>query len=131
VVIGFIALAGLTAEFGVVMVLYLRHAWQRRIDAGEWTHAALDDAIHEGALLRVRPIAMTVAVVVAGLLPIMIGGGAGSELVRRIAAPMVGGMITAPILSMLVIPAAFRLLERRRLRKRNEQHSLQPEENRS
>jgi Cu(I)/Ag(I) efflux system membrane protein CusA/SilA len=70
-------------------------------------------------------------VVVAGLLPIMLGGGAGSELVRRIAAPMVGGMLTAPILSMLVIPAAFRLLERWRLRKRNEQHSLQPEENRS
>jgi Cu(I)/Ag(I) efflux system membrane protein CusA/SilA len=71
---------------------------------------------------------MTVAVVVAGLLPIMVGGGAGSELVRRIAAPMIGGMITAPILSMLVIPAAFRLLERRRLRKRNEQHFLQREE---
>ena len=118
VVIGFIALAGLSAEFGVVMVLYLRHAWQRRIDAGELTHAALDAAIREGALLRVRPIAMTVAVVVAGLLPIMLGGGAGSELVRRIAAPMIGGMLTAPILSMLVIPAAFRLLERRRLRLR-------------
>ena len=126
VVIGFIALAGLTAEFGVVMVLYLRHAWQRRIDAGALTYAALDDAIHEGALLRVRPIAMTVAVVVAGLLPIMLGGGAGSELVRRIAAPMIGGMITAPILSMLVIPAAFRLIERRRLRIRKEQHLVQP-----
>jgi Cu(I)/Ag(I) efflux system membrane protein CusA/SilA len=124
VVIGFIALAGLTAEFGVVMVLYLRHAWQRRIDAGELTRAALDAAIREGALLRVRPIAMTVAVVVAGLLPIMLGGGAGSELVRRIAAPMVGGMITAPLLSMLVIPAAFRLLERRRLRARSAQLSL-------
>ena len=128
VVIGFIALAGLTAEFGVVMMLYLRHAWQRRMDAGELTHIALDDAIHEGALLRVRPIAMTVAVVVAGLLPIMIGGGAGSELVRRIAAPMIGGMITAPILSMLVIPAAFRLLERRRLRKWNPQSFPHPNE---
>ncbi|HXE77660.1 MAG TPA: CusA/CzcA family heavy metal efflux RND transporter, partial [Rhodanobacter sp.] len=128
VVIGFIALAGLTAEFGVVMVLYLRHAWQRRLDAGELTHAALDDAIREGALLRVRPIAMTVAVVVAGLLPIMLGGGAGSELVRRIAAPMVGGMLTAPVLSMLVIPAAFRLLERHRMRRHSRRHALRPEE---
>jgi Cu(I)/Ag(I) efflux system membrane protein CusA/SilA len=81
--------------------------------------------------MRVRPIAMTVAVIFAGLLPIMLGGGVGSELTRQIAAPMVGGMITAPILSMLVIPAAFRLLERHRLRQRNEQHSLQLEENRS
>ena len=128
VVIGFIALAGLTAEFGVVMVLYLRYAWQRRLDAGELTHAALDDAIREGALLRVRPIAMTVAVVVAGLLPIMLGGGAGSELVRRIAAPMVGGMLTAPVLSMLVIPAAFRLLERHRMRRHSRRHALRPEE---
>ena len=131
VVIGFIALAGITSEFGVIMMLYLRGAWQRRLEAGEVTRDALDEAIREGALLRVRPIAMTVAVIFAGLLPIMIGGGAGEELMRRIAAPMVGGMITAPILSMLVIPAAFRLLERRRLRKRNEQHSLQPEESKS
>jgi Cu(I)/Ag(I) efflux system membrane protein CusA/SilA len=130
-VIGFIAMAGLTAEFGVIMMLYLRHAWQRQLEAGTATNEALDAAIREGALMRVRPIAMTVAVIFAGLLPIMLGGGVGSELTRQIAAPMVGGMITAPILSMLVIPAAFRLLERWRLRKRNEQHSLQPEENRS
>ena len=116
-VIGFIALAGLTAEFGVIMMLYLRHAWQRQLESGAATNEALDTAIREGALLRVRPIAMTVAVVFAGLLPIMLGGGTGSELTRQIAAPMVGGMITAPILSMLVIPAAFRLLERRRLRR--------------
>ncbi|MHB8679496.1 MAG: efflux RND transporter permease subunit [Rudaea sp.] len=119
-VIGFIALAGLTAEFGVVMMLYLRHAWQRRLAAGAASHDALDAAIREGALMRVRPIAMTVAVIFAGLLPIMLGGGVGSELTRQIAAPMVGGMITAPILSMLVIPAAFRLFERRRLRLRTE-----------
>lgn len=130
-VIGFIGLAGITCEFGVVMVLYLRQAWQRQIDADQLTYAALDDAIHEGALLRVRPIAMTVVVIFAGLLPIMLIGGTGSLLVRSITAPMVGGMITSPILSMLVIPAAFRLLERRRLRKRNEQHSLQPEESQS
>ena len=128
-VVGFIGLAGITCEFGVVLVLYLRQAWQRRIAAGELSYAALDDAVHEGALLRVRPIAMTVVVILAGLLPIMVIGGTGSLLARSITAPMVGGMITSPILSMLFIPAAFRLLERRRLRKRNEQPSLQPEEN--
>lgn len=127
-VVGFIGLAGITCEFGVILVLYLRQAWQRRIDADQLTYAALDDAVHEGALLRVRPIAMTVVVILAGLLPIMVIGGTGSLLARSITAPMVGGMVTSPILSMLVIPAAFRLLERRRLRKRNEQHSLQPEE---
>ncbi|HET8554669.1 MAG TPA: CusA/CzcA family heavy metal efflux RND transporter [Rhodanobacteraceae bacterium] len=127
-VIGFIGLAGITCEFGVVMMLYLRQAWRRRIDASQLTDAGLDDAIHEGALLRVRPIAMTVAVIFAGLLPIMLIGGTGSLLVRSITAPMVGGMITSPILSMLVIPAAFRLLERRRLRKRNERQSMQLEE---
>jgi Cu(I)/Ag(I) efflux system membrane protein CusA/SilA len=109
-------------------VLYLRHAWQRLLETGPATDETLDAAIREGALMRVRPIAMTVAVVFAGLLPIMLGGGVGSELTRQIAAPMVGGMVTAPILSMLVIPAAFRLLERRRLRRRNEQRSLIPTE---
>jgi Cu(I)/Ag(I) efflux system membrane protein CusA/SilA len=128
-VVGFIGLAGITCEFGVILVLYMRQAWQRRIDAGELTGAALDEAVHEGALLRVRPIAMTVKVSHVGLLPIMVIGGTGSLLARAITAPMVGGMVTSPILSMLFIPAAFRLLERRRLRKRNEQHSLQPEEN--
>jgi Cu(I)/Ag(I) efflux system membrane protein CusA/SilA len=127
-VVGFIGLAGITCEFGVVLVLYLRQAWQRRVDAGEATYAALDAAVHEGALLRVRPIAMTVAVILAGLLPIMLIGGTGSLLARSITAPMVGGMITSPILSMLVIPAAFRSLERRRLRQRHEQRTLQPEE---
>ncbi|MEO5595616.1 MAG: efflux RND transporter permease subunit [Lysobacteraceae bacterium] len=117
--IGFIALTGVSAEFGVIMLLYLRQAWQRQLEinpqAGE---AELDLAIREGSLLRVRPKAMTVAVILAGLLPIMIGTGAGSEVMQRIAAPMVGGMITAPLLSMLVIPAAFRLLRRRELSRR-------------
>ncbi|MDQ3160691.1 MAG: CusA/CzcA family heavy metal efflux RND transporter [Pseudomonadota bacterium] len=122
--IGFIALTGVAAEFGIIMMLYLRQAWERRLaanpDAGE---EALDDAIREGALLRVRPKAMTVAVILAGLLPIMIGTGAGSEVMQRIAAPMVGGMLTAPLLSMLVIPAAFRLLRRRELSRSRSQHS--------
>jgi Cu(I)/Ag(I) efflux system membrane protein CusA/SilA len=128
-VVGFIGLAGITCEFGIVLVLYLRQAWQRRLDAGELNYAALDEAVHEGALMRVRPIAMTVVVILLGLLPIMVFGGTGSLLARSVTAPMVGGMVTSPILSMLFIPAAFRLLERRRLRQRNEQPSLQPEEN--
>jgi len=81
------------------------------------SEADLLDAIREGAVLRVRPKAMTVAVVLAGLFPIMWGAGTGSEVMQRIAAPMVGGMITAPLLSMLVVPAAFLLLTRRRLRR--------------
>jgi Cu(I)/Ag(I) efflux system membrane protein CusA/SilA len=116
--VGFIALAGVAAEFGVVMLIYLKHAWERRIAAGAPANEeTLMEAIEEGAVLRVRPKAMTVAVVLAGLLPIVAGGGAGSEITQRIAAPMVGGMVTAPLLSMLVIPAAFLLLRRRELRK--------------
>ncbi len=114
--VGFIALAGVTSELGVVMLLYLRNAWRQRVAAGSADETALDEAIDAGAALRVRPIAMTVAVILAGLLPIMFGHGAGSEVMRSIAAPMVGGMITAPLLSMLVIPVGYRLLERRRLR---------------
>ena len=112
--VGFIALAGVSAEFGVIMLLYLKHAWRDRIDAGRTDNADLIDAIREGAVLRVRPKAMTVAVVLAGLFPIMWGTGTGSEVMQRIAAPMVGGMITAPLLSMFVIPAAYLLLRRRR-----------------
>jgi len=109
--VGFIALAGVAAEFGVVMLLYLRHAWEARLARGEpATTATLRAAIVEGAVLRVRPKAMTVAVIMAGLLPIMFSSGTGSEVMQRIAAPMVGGMITAPLLSMFVIPAAYFLL---------------------
>ncbi|WP_244745242.1 efflux RND transporter permease subunit [Paraburkholderia sp. DD10] len=115
--VGFIALAGVAAEFGVVMLLYLKGALNRRLEAGEpLSEALLFDAIREGAVLRVRPKAMTVAVVLAGLIPIMVGHGAGSEVMQRIAAPMVGGMVTAPLLSMFVIPAAWFLLQRRRAR---------------
>ncbi|MGZ5061300.1 MAG: efflux RND transporter permease subunit [Usitatibacter sp.] len=112
--VGFIALAGVAAEFGVVMLLYLKHAWEKRLAAGLDSQEDLLDAIREGAVLRVRPKAMTVMVILAGLLPIMWGGGTGSEVMQRIAAPMVGGMITAPLLSMLVLPAAYSLLRRRR-----------------
>jgi Cu(I)/Ag(I) efflux system membrane protein CusA/SilA len=116
--IGFIALAGVAAEFGVIMLIYLDHAIAKRRAAGQFhTLADLIDAIEEGAVLRVRPKAMTVAVIIAGLLPIMFGGGTGSEVMQRIAAPMVGGMVTAPILSMLVLPAAYLLIHRRSLAK--------------
>jgi len=114
--VGFIALSGVAAEFGVIMLLYLKHAWDARCLAGHASEADLVDAIREGAVLRVRPKAMTVAVIFAGLLPIMISHGTGSEVMQRIAAPMVGGMITAPLLSMLVIPAVYLLLRRRGLR---------------
>jgi copper/silver efflux system protein len=116
--IGFIALAGVAAEFGVVMLLYLRQAWARRLAADPGAgEAGLVDALREGAVLRVRPKAMTVATILAGLTPIMIGAGAGHEIMQRIAAPMIGGMLSAPLLSMLAIPAAYLLLERRRLRR--------------
>jgi len=117
-VIGFIALAGVAAEFGVVMLLYLRHAWDRQLALDPQAGVdALDEAIRQGAAQRVRPLAMTVAVIIAGLLPILLGHGAGSEVMQRIAAPMIGGMVTATLLTMLVLPAAFRLLMRYRLRK--------------
>jgi Cu(I)/Ag(I) efflux system membrane protein CusA/SilA len=115
--VGFIALAGVAAEFGVIMLLYLKQAWESRLAAGKNSEADLLDAIREGAVLRVRPKAMTVAVITAGLVPIMVGSGTGSEIMERIAAPMVGGMITAPLLSMFVVPAAYLLLRRRQLRR--------------
>ena len=116
--VGFLALAGVAAEFGVVMLIYLKSAWTRHRGAADVDHdGALVAAIHEGAVLRVRPKAMTVAVILGGLLPIMWGDGAGSEVMQRIAAPMLGGMVSAPLLSMLVIPAAYLLMHRRGHRK--------------
>ena len=103
--VGFIALAGVSAEFGVVMLIYLKSALAENSD--------VETAVRAGALLRVRPKAMTVAVILAGLFPILIGTGTGSEVMSRIAAPMIGGMLTAPLLSMLIIPAAYLLMRRR------------------
>ena len=105
--VGFIALAGVAAEFGVVMLVYLDNALRDRALQGPLTPTVLREAIMEGAVLRVRPKAMTVAVIVAGLLPIFLGTGAGSEVMSRIAAPMIGGMITAPLLSLFVIPVIY------------------------
>ncbi|WP_395489396.1 efflux RND transporter permease subunit [Cedecea davisae] len=113
--VGFIALAGVAAEFGVIMVLYLNQALDKHLKTeGGQSDGLLRRAIHEGAVLRVRPKVMTVATIMAGLLPIMWGNGAGSEVMRRIAAPMIGGMVTAPVLSMLVIPAVYMLTHRRK-----------------
>ncbi len=117
--VGFIALAGVSAEFGVVMLFYLKQAIasaEAKSETQALTEPELDDAIRSGAVLRVRPKAMTVAVILAGLIPILLGSGTGSEVMSRIAVPMVGGMVTAPLLSMFVIPAAYRLLRRRILK---------------
>jgi Cu(I)/Ag(I) efflux system membrane protein CusA/SilA len=118
--VGFIALAGVAVEIGVVMLVYLKQALAERVNAASregrqlaWQDVA--EAVVNGALLRVRPIVMTVMAIVAGLLPIMFGSGTGSEVMRRIAAPMVGGMISATILTLAVIPAVFLLWQRRRL----------------
>lgn len=110
--VGFIALAGVAVEIGVVMLVYLKQALKdqqtKAADAGRAVRRQdLEQAVFDGALLRVRPIMMTVAAIIAGLLPIMLGDGTGSEVMRRIAAPMVGGMVSATVLTLAVIPAIF------------------------
>ncbi|MBT8052341.1 MAG: efflux RND transporter permease subunit [Xanthomonadales bacterium] len=119
--VGFIALAGVAVEIGVVMLVYLKQALaHEKIEAGRQqrplTARDLASAVTNGALLRVRPIIMTVAAIIAGLLPIMLGGGTGSEVMRRIAAPMVGGMVSATVLTLALIPAVFLLWQQRLLR---------------
>ena len=112
--VGFIALAGVAAETGVVMLIYLDHAYKDRVLTGKMRSLKdLYDAIIEGAVERVRPKMMTVTAIMAGLLPIMWGHGTGSEVMRRIAAPMVGGMITSTILTLVVIPAIYYLWKSR------------------
>jgi Cu(I)/Ag(I) efflux system membrane protein CusA/SilA len=116
VAVGLIALAGIATEFGVVMLIYINNAIGKYRDAGMLnTRRDLKSAIIEGAALRVRPKAMTVLVVVLGLLPIMLSDGAGAEVMQRIAAPVIGGMITAPLLSLFILPASVFLLKRRGL----------------
>jgi Cu(I)/Ag(I) efflux system membrane protein CusA/SilA len=116
--VGFIALSGVAAEFGVIMLIYLKQALEERGDSP--SEQDVGESIRDGALLRVRPKAMTVAVILAGLFPILIGDGAGSEIMRRIAAPMIGGMLSAPLLSMFVIPAAYLLMKKREVRKQSD-----------
>ena len=112
--VGMIALAGLAAEFGIVMLVYLDEAITR-FKVADKLHNKNDlkEALMDGAVLRVRPKAMTVAVILAGLIPILIGTGTGSETMSRIAAPMIGGMVTAPLLSLFVLPAAYLLLQKK------------------
>jgi len=119
--VGFIALAGVTVEIGVIMLVYLNQALQRHIalaeaDGRSLSLAEVRSAVVDGALLRVRPIMMTVSTIIVGLLPIMLGSGTGSEVMRRIAAPMVGGMISATLLTLVVIPAVFLIWKRRSVR---------------
>jgi Cu(I)/Ag(I) efflux system membrane protein CusA/SilA len=116
VAVGFIALAGVAAEFGVVMLIYLDAAVRRARASGALTREAeLDAALRDGALRRVRPKLMTVVVIVAGLLPIAFAEGTGAATMQRIAAPMLGGMLSAPLLSLVVLPAIYKLLLTRRL----------------
>ena len=118
--VGFIALAGVAVEIGVLMLLYIdqslrRHRAEAAAERRPFGAEELRVAIVDGALMRVRPIMMTSMVIIAGLLPIMLGSGTGSEVMRRIAAPMVGGMVSATILTLLVVPALYTLWRRRQL----------------
>jgi Cu(I)/Ag(I) efflux system membrane protein CusA/SilA len=121
VAVGFIALAGVAAETGVIMLIYLDHALaamasKRQAEGKQLSLSDLNDAIVEGAVERVRPKMMTVVAIMAGLLPIMWSAGTGSEVMRRIAAPMVGGMVSSTVLTLIVIPAIYALIKRRRYR---------------
>ena len=129
VVVGFIALAGVAAETGVVMLIYLENAlteWRHRAaeEGREFTKADLYGAIMEGAVDRVRPKMMTVAAIMAGLLPILWSTGTGSEVMQRIAVPMIGGMVSSTLLTLIVIPAIFALVEGARLRSRRRREKL-------
>ena len=119
--VGFIALAGVAVEIGVIMLVYLNQALakQKEVAAHNNTQITIEDirsSVINGALLRVRPIMMTVATIIIGLLPIMLSDGTGSEVMRRIAAPMVGGMISATILTLVVIPAVFLLWQQHKIK---------------
>lgn len=118
VAVGMIALAGVAAEFGVVMLVYLNNAIKHRKDTASYESVNdLKEALIEGAVMRIRPKAMTVATIFFGLLPIMWGAGAGNDVMQKIAAPMVGGMVTAPLLSLFVLPALYLLIYSRKLNK--------------
>ncbi|AHD03339.1 hypothetical protein METH_21180 (plasmid) [Leisingera methylohalidivorans DSM 14336] len=117
VMVGFIALAGVAVETAIVMLLYLNVAWNNRVEAAsaerrDLTSLDIEEVVFEGALLRVRPKVMTVATIYAGLIPVMYSSGTGSEIMQRIAAPMVGGMATATLLTLLLIPAIFVIWKR-------------------
>lgn len=108
-IVGIIALCGVAVEIGVIMLVYLNQAIMRHREAGELTMSTLRVAVIEGAVLRVRPVLMTTLATIAGLLPIMWGDGAGSEVMQRLAAPMIGGMASALVLTLIVLPCCFYL----------------------
>ena len=114
--VGFIALAGVAVETGVLMLIYLNHAWDDLVKNDKLDNAGLHGAVIHGAAMRLRPKMMTVVTIIAGLLPIMWSHGTGSEVMQRIAAPMIGGMVSALVLTLLVLPAAFYLWRRRTLK---------------
>ena len=124
VLVGFIALAGVAVETAIVMLLYLNLAWEKRRKLGQsegrkLTQDDIEEAVFEGAVLRVRPKVMTVATIFAALIPIMYGTGTGSEIMQRIAAPMIGGMVTATLLTLFVIPSIFVIWKRLALKRVN------------
>jgi Cu(I)/Ag(I) efflux system membrane protein CusA/SilA len=118
--VGFIALAGVAAETGVVMLIYLNHALEdakREAGARALSHKEMIDAVMKGAVDRVRPKMMTVAAIMAGLVPILWATGTGSEIMQRIAVPMIGGMVSSTVLTLVVIPALFYLVQMRLVRR--------------
>ena len=131
VLVGFIALAGVAVETAIVMLLYLNLAWDKRKNEAVseqriLTPTDIEDAVFDGALLRVRPKVMTVATIFAALIPIMYGTGTGSEIMQRIAAPMIGGMVTATLLTLFVIPSIFVIWKRFSLRRINRDIAPRP-----
>ena len=132
--VGFIALAGVAVEIGVIMLVYLNQAWQAMKDHHHQAHKPmhiedLEQAIRDGAGLRVRPVMMTVLTVIIGLVPIMYGSGTGAEVMQRIAAPMIGGMVSAVLLTLLVLPAIYKLWKAAELRRFNQQLIYENQEN--
>lgn len=121
--VGFIALAGVAVETGVLMLVYLNHAWDELVGSGKPDKAGLHRAVIQGAALRLRPKMMTVVTIIAGLLPIMWSQGTGSEVMQRIAAPMIGGMVSALVLTLLVLPAAYYLWRSHSLGKQADQEA--------
>ena len=133
VIVGFIALAGVAAETGVVMLIYLDHALEARAAQPQAESRSLDardlrEAIIEGAVDRVRPKMMTVVAIMAGLLPIMWSSGTGSEVMRRITAPMVGGMVSSTVLTLVVIPALYSMIKQRQLARKSPTPAARPVE---
>lgn len=127
--VGFIALSGVAAQTAVIMLLFLNQAWDREQEAGRRTLEGLKDAVFHGAVLRVRPLVMTVTAIIGGLLPILFGHGTGSGIMKRIAAPMVGGMLSATVLSLLIVPALYSLWQEASLRRtgvRDQIDNLEP-----